>query len=151
MREEISQLWKYEQQYRTGYEGQNKGQTALVDHVNWDTRDTLHDKHAHRDGRDYDSDHDGNEQHDTEPQWIVPEFDYRRVEDRRSKYHERQVIDERASYEIDEDDKEHDKMPMKREPYDIIGCYKRNFGYGKKMSENDRSRYEREHHTGGSE
>ena len=151
MRKKVSQLRKYEQQYRTSNEGQNEGQTAPVDHVDWDTRDTFYNEHTHRNGRDYDADHDSNEKHDTEPQGVIAELDYSGVKDRRGKYHERQVIDERSSNEVDEDNEQHYEMPMNWEPYDLIRCHKRNFSYGKKMAENYRSRYEREHHAGGLE
>ena len=127
MREKIGQLRKYEKQYRTGNEAQNKRQAAPVDDVDRNTRDPFYNEHTHRNRRDYDTDHDGHEKHDTEPHRVITELDYRGVKDRRGKDHEGQVVNERASNEVHEDYKEHDEMSMNRKPYDPIRCRQKEF------------------------
>ena len=70
------------------------------------------------------------------------------IKNRGGQDHEGQVVDDGTADQVDEDDENHDEVPVKRQTADPVGGDHGNLGHGQEMAEDDGTRDKNEDHAG---
>ena len=94
------------------------------------------------------TDHHDHTDDDPEPDGIETEFQYRRVEDRRGKDHERKVIDEGPPYLVNDTDQKQDDITVKRQRHQPVRRFLGDIGHRDEMAKDHRARNEHKNHPG---
>ena len=100
------------------YDQRNKKRVhTCIDYAHRHFRDVPYHEDAHGDRRDHRSHADGEGYHDTCPYRVVPHLKDRREEYGSGEDHERQVVNKRPAYKIDDEDDAHDDVAVQGKPH----------------------------------